>query len=259
MTGRVFLLHGFTGAPASFDRLSPMLSAESRSLALLGHGAPAPEVSSFDGEVDRLAAVITGLADTMPRGKRWVVGYSLGGRLALGLAARHPEFIDGVVAVGAHPGLADTAAREERRRADAELAADILNGGVHRFVDAWEQAPLFRSQRELPAALLASQRRVRLIHRPEGLARSLRVLGLGAMGDLRPALGRSSVPVHLVTGAFDEKFSNLARGFSDAASHTVVDGAGHNVLLEKPEALADVVNALTRDQASPPRSVEARP
>ncbi|MBW2464298.1 MAG: hypothetical protein JRH11_21795, partial [Deltaproteobacteria bacterium] len=126
---------------------------------------------------------------------------------------------------------------------------------------------LFRSQGELPDTLLAAQRRVRLSHPREGLARSLRVLGLGAMGDLRPALGRSPVPVHLVTGAFDEKFSDLARDLARdlatdlgaAASHTVVDGAGHNVLLEKPEALADIVNTLTRDYDSPPRAVQARP
>lgn len=255
----IFLLHGFTGAPASFEALQPLLPGPSHALPVLGHGAPGPSAVSFVDEVDRLAAAIAE-ASVPPHPPRWVVGYSLGGRLALGLACRHPRLLAGVVAVGAHPGLADPLLREERRASDEALAQGILTDGVPGFVDRWQGLPLFASQRALPAPLLAGQRRLRLSHSASGLAWSLRVLGLGAMRDLRPGLARTTVPVHLVTGARDGKFTAIAEGLSCTASHLVVEGAGHNVLLEKPHALAAAIGSILNAAAEAPEpTVELRP
>ncbi|MBC7171647.1 MAG: alpha/beta fold hydrolase, partial [Polyangiaceae bacterium] len=112
------LLHGFTGAPESFDAVRAHLPSGIvvHAPACLGHAdARDVSVASFEDEVDRLASSIA--AVTTP--PRVLAGYSMGGRLALGLLARHSGLFEHAVIVSAHPGLEDASAREARRRDDA--------------------------------------------------------------------------------------------------------------------------------------------
>ena len=109
---------------------------------------------------------------------------------------------------------------------------------------AWEALPLFATQRALPPNLLAEQRACRLAHDPEGLARSLEVLGLAEMPNYRAAMASLEVPVRLITGSLDMKFSKMAKQLSDQnvrVQSELVDGVGHNVLLEAPSVVATVM------------------
>ncbi|MFW6023981.1 MAG: alpha/beta fold hydrolase, partial [Myxococcota bacterium] len=191
------LLHGFTGSPASWDAVVAALPSDVHVLrpALLGHGnAAGVRVPSFEAEVDRIADLIEREGLDRPG----LCGYSLGGRVALGLLVRRPDRFARAVLVGAHPGLADVAERQARAVQDAQWAALLETGGLAAFVQAWERLPLFATQEALPQALRERQRAVRLAHDPAGLARSLRVLGLGRMPDHRPALGAIRVPARLM-------------------------------------------------------------
>ena len=237
------LLHGFTGSPASWDPIVARLPSSARILrpALLGHcGAPAPDVSGFDHEVDRLAALVRaeGLVDSR------LVGYSLGARVGLGLLLRHPALFTSAVLVGLHPGLPDPQARRRRRAEDEALACLLESAGLPAFVSAWEALPLFDTQRRLPEPLCARRRAIRLGHDPAGLARALRTLGLGAMPDRHPALGDLSVPAIFVAGAEDGKFRDVAEDLVSRVSSArllVVPGAGHDVVLERPDAVASLL------------------
>ena len=77
-----------------------------------------------------------------------------------------------------------------------------------------------------------------------GLAAALRGLGTGAMPSLWDRLGELPMPVELVVGARDDKFraiaGRMAERLRDARVH-VVEGAGHAVHLERPDAVADVL------------------
>lgn len=238
------LLHGFTGSPASWDDVRAHIPPEVQVLApaLPGHdGTPgSPGARSFDDEVDRLAARVEAAGAAVGR----VAGYSLGGRVALGLLVRRPGLFGSAVLIGASPGLGDPTARESRREEDERRARLLETEGLSTFVAAWEAMPLFGTQTELPAPTQAHQRQIRLSHDPLGLARSLRTLGLAAMPDLRPALARIDVPVRLVAGGLDVKFRELARSMADRiprAEVRVVEGAGHNVVLERPEEVARLI------------------
>lgn len=222
------LLHGFLGGPESWARFATALrhSGPVHAPRLFGHGQPPREVPpDFWGAVDALA-------DEIPP-RAIVIGYSLGGRLALGLACRHGERLAGVVAIGARPGITDAAERGARVSWEDELAEALERGGIERFVERWEALPLFASQRELPSALLAAQRRLRTSHDPRALGKVLRNLGTGRMPVL--PLDRAKAPVALLAGEHDPR-----RG----ALHAPVPGAGHNPLLEAPEALVRII----RDQ-----------
>lgn len=243
----VVLIHGFSGSPASWRRVEALLDAPSHALAVGGHGGESPPAISsgpaaFEAEVDRLAAVVQAEVPA----PRLAVGYSLGGRLALGLLVRHPELFLGAVLIGANPGIGGEGARVARRGDDERWARLIEEEGLAVFDDEWSALPLFASQHDLDAGRLAGQRRTRLRHDPAALGAAMRALGLGAMPDYRPVLPGVVCPVDLIAGSLDTKFVALARKMAEtlpnAAVH-VVEGAGHNVPLEAPAELARLLNA----------------
>jgi 2-succinyl-6-hydroxy-2,4-cyclohexadiene-1-carboxylate synthase len=193
--------------------------------------------AGFDEVVDALAPWTTG--------RRVLVGYSLGARLALSLALRHPGELRAVVLVGGTPGLEDAAERAARAAADDALAASIGRDGLEAFVERWEALPLFATQRELSHEVQAAQRSWRTQHRPEAIAWALSTLSTGRMPPLWDRLATAPFTVHAVTGARDEKFTRIAeemvrRGGGRVVHHRVA-GAGHNVVLEDPAAVARVV------------------
>ena len=247
MSRPLVLLHGFTGSPASWDdvraRLAP--GVDVLAPALLGHdGTPGPAgIRDFDDELDRLAGIVRVARLQAPH----VAGYSLGGRVALGLLVRHPDLFAAATLIGANPGLPDTAARAARAAGDREWARLLDREGLSTFVAAWEALPLFGTQHAADATALDRQRRIRLGHDPAGLRRALDVLGLAAMPDYRASLAAIDVPVDLVVGALDTKFRPLAEEMGERlprARIALVARAGHNVVLERPDEVARLLQEL---------------
>ena len=233
-------LHGFTGSPHSWDFLIEQPNERRFVPALLGHlGAEADgDVRDFEAEVDRLAR-LSADANTLH-----VVGYSLGARLALGLALRHPARVSRLTLISGHPGLASDAERVARRAADAKWCELLLSRGLPAFVEAWQAQPLWATQARLDEAALSRKQRERLSHDPAGLARSLRVTGLSEMPNYRELLSQLAVPVTLCAGALDTKFRALAEQMAKTVAHAqlaIVDGAGHDLLLERPEFITAVI------------------
>jgi 2-succinyl-6-hydroxy-2,4-cyclohexadiene-1-carboxylate synthase len=221
------MLHGFTGSCASFTRLSAPPGALAPTLG--GH-LDEPASADFWAEVERLAALD-------PAATR-LFGYSLGGRLALGMLARYPGRYERAVLVSAHPGLRTEVQRSERRGQDDRFVRLLRERGLVEFVSAWEGEPLWRTQGALPEAIRAVKRRERLSHTPEGLARSLISVGLGQMPDLRPELARVASKVDFLAGALDTKFVALGQelcSIMPRARLTVAKTAGHDLLMERPE------------------------
>jgi 2-succinyl-6-hydroxy-2,4-cyclohexadiene-1-carboxylate synthase len=234
------LLHGFTGSPQSYSGVVRHLGVERRAFipALTGHGGAwlGRAAESFEGEVSRLLSLLAEQG-----GPRLICGYSLGARVALGMLCRAPAKFDAAVLIGLHAGLEAASARDERRALDARRARILREDGLAAFVRAWESLPLFTTQRTLSPDLLAEQRESRLAHDPEGLARSLEALGLAEMPNYRAAMASLEVPITLITGSLDVKFSKIANELAARNLHiqsVQIDGAGHNVLLEAPSVVA---------------------
>lgn len=235
------LLHGFTGSGGSLAGVARAFEHEYETLApdLPGHGRSVGEAGAagcdFDDCVGDLVATLEGAGH---RRAHWL-GYSMGARLALGCAVRHPERAASLVLVGARAGIEDPVEREARRRTDDALAVRIEALGVAAFVDEWLAQPLFDSQRRLGPGFLAAERRARLANDARELAASLRGLGPGAQPPLFESLPELNVPVLLVAGALDRRFvalaQDLARRLPQAEVCEIAD-AGHAVHLEQPEA-----------------------
>jgi 2-succinyl-6-hydroxy-2,4-cyclohexadiene-1-carboxylate synthase len=244
----LLFLHGFMGRPSMWDATLAELRGRSaiapRPVALgvlPGHG-PAPWLPEGEGFFAAVDALARALPSTRPA---WLVGYSMGARVGLALALRHPARVAGAVLVGVDPGLRDEAARAERAAWDDAQALRIEAEGVAAFAASWAALPLFATQAALPGPLRAAQDAARREHTAAGLAWAMRALGLGRMPPQWDTLRRAP-PLHLVTGARDEKFAALAREIARVApgsTHRAIEGAGHNVALEAPGALAAEIAA----------------
>jgi 2-succinyl-6-hydroxy-2,4-cyclohexadiene-1-carboxylate synthase len=236
-------LHGFAGSPRVFAPWRARLGGVAPTL--LGHGAES-DATTFDDEVDRLAAQVKDRAV-------WV-GYSMGGRLALGVAARHPERVARLVLIAAHPGLEDPNERARRRAEDEARARTLETEGLDAFFRGWDALPMF-ARRTPP--------------RRDGLdahelSRAMRVLSTGAMTPRWDTLALHDLTY--VVGEHDAAYRALAAHMLARAPHarvTIVPGADHDVLgcgddaRRVVESLLDDV-ALERATPSTPRSRVAR-
>jgi 2-succinyl-6-hydroxy-2,4-cyclohexadiene-1-carboxylate synthase len=245
---RLVLLHGFTQTRQSWRRTAAALGDRFHVLApdLPGHGQAANRPASFPA----CAAYVRALAADPPaaiaarrRGapRFTLCGYSMGGRIALYTALALGQRVERLVLVGASPGLADPAERAARRAADEALAARIEAIGIEAFAREWGAQPLFAGQPERVAAAAHADR---LRNTPAGLAAALRGLGTGVMEPLWDRLGELAMPVTLVVGERDGKFRAIAERMAaaiPAARLEVVPGTGHAVQLERPDAVARVI------------------
>lgn len=239
-------LHGFTGAPES---LSGLFAADGAWLCpwLAGHGPRPPRATSFVSEVERLEELALREL-TPPLG---LFGYSLGARLALGLLVRARVPFASAVLVGVNPGLGTDEERRERRAREAPLRALLHGENLPGFVAAWQEHPLLATGRALPPERLEAQRQQRLGHTAAGLAHALDVLGLASMPDYWPELGRLDLPVTLVVGERDEKFRKLGHSMLrllPRARLVIAPGVGHNVVLEAPDFIQELLSEEENDR-----------
>jgi 2-succinyl-6-hydroxy-2,4-cyclohexadiene-1-carboxylate synthase len=202
-------------------------------------GDPLPEID-FLGEIQRLASELLG-ASTEPVD---LVGYSMGGRLALGLAILHPELVKSLVLLSSRRGLDCPDERERRQQADAVWADIIERDGLEAFFERWWRQPVFRSLSRLTPECLASELAQRRVHRPVGLAAALRRWGLGSQPSYATEVRSLRLPVTLVAGELDEKFVGLSRELAAELPNArclVVERAGHHLPLEAPARVAQII------------------
>lgn len=236
----IVALHGFTGNGATMQPLIERVRGPRPALLvdIVGHGASdAPEhlePYEMSSVVDQVLSVIGQREPATVH----LLGYSMGGRVAMSMAARAPWYFASVTTLSATAGIADPAERAARHEADLALAQRIENDGVEAFAEWWLSLPLFEplvaslEENELAATL--AQRRA---NTARGLANSVRRTGTGAMAPVWDRLGSLRSPFLAVAGGLDERYVEIAERMAEAAPFgrtAVVPGAGHAVHVENP-------------------------
>ncbi len=181
---------------------------------------------SFDERIDELL-------DATPAGGA-VVGYSMGGRLALHAALREPARFGALVLIGVTAGIEDPSERADRRASDESLAEWMERRSIEEVVARWEEQPVFATQ---STELRERQRAGRLSHDPEDLARLLRSAGQGVSPPVWDRLVELRCPVLLTAGEQDRRYATAARRMAERlpdARVKLVPDAGHAPQLEAP-------------------------
>ena len=187
--------------------------------------------SSFEGRMREIADA----------GAEILVGYSLGGRLALRAALRAPEVYRGVVLVGTTAGLEEGPMRVQRAEADEKLASWIEAMPIEDIVSLWERQPLFADQSD---SLVEEQRPGRLSQNPRSLALLLRTAGQGVLEPVWHELRTFEVPLLAIAGARDDGYTAAAKRIAQVAPNAraaIVEDAGHAAHLQQPEAVAELI------------------
>lgn len=245
----VLALHGFTGCGADFAPLAQQVSGEWHCPELPGHGSEPQLDCSPQGTVDCINELITHHQPPASI-QKILLGYSMGARAALLHAVYHPEVWDALILISANPGIEDETERINRRIADAELADSIERLGMQAFLEFWQETPLIRSQKHITGNLRASMQANRLKNTSTGLAKSLRQFGQGNAPNLWPELGKLTIPVLLITGKKDTKYTNIAQRMQAVlphASHVSVSNASHMPHLEESDPVEMAIHAFLAD------------
>jgi len=230
---RIVLLHGFTQTSDCWGPLAEDLATD-HELVLVdapGHGGSGEVLADLEKSASLSGAI---------GGPGTYLGYSMGGRTALHLALARPDLVERLILIGATGGLDNEHERSDRRAADELLADRIEAIGVDEFVDEWLRQPLFSALDENVA-----HRTERCTNTADGLARSLRTCGTGTQRPLWSELNQLEMPVLVLAGASDAKFSELGARLCASiganATFAAVPESGHSAHLENPTGTAVLI------------------
>jgi 2-succinyl-6-hydroxy-2,4-cyclohexadiene-1-carboxylate synthase len=250
----VTLLHGFTQSGRSWREVISHMPEGWKWIVpdLRGHGQTVTTPGALCS-MDTCTEDLIALWEELGLGRTHLVGYSMGGRLALHVAARRPERLLSLLTIGAHAGLDDDA-RAGRRQGDEALAQRIEKDGIESFVDYWGSLPLFAGLQQRGEGYIAQIRAERQQNHAAGLACSLRGMGAGVMEPLWDDLGRVGSPCTFVAGQLDHGYVAPARRLAATVPNgqvEIVPRAGHAVHQERPDAFARVLaNHLTHSSVA---------
>ncbi|MEB5695909.1 2-succinyl-6-hydroxy-2,4-cyclohexadiene-1-carboxylate synthase [Klebsiella aerogenes] len=223
-------LHGFSGDRDEWRTVGEAFPAWPRLyLDLPGHGG------SADIAVDGFAGVSELLQSTLNSYNildYWLVGYSLGGRVAMNFACQSRAGLRGLIVEGGHPGLQDEASRQARLINDSAWAERFRREPLAQVFADWYQQPVFAS---LDATQRASLVALRRRNNGATLAAMLEATSLARQADLRPSLQARDFPFHYLCGERDAKFHAIAQAL--AADIHIIHHAGHNAHRDNPAAV----------------------
>ena len=243
----LLLLHGFTGDSSTWTPFCPIWGKHSRLIIpdIIGHGKTASPDEIKYYQMESVASDLIRLLDLLEIDQIDLLGYSMGGRLALTLAILYPERVRKLILESASPGLKTDEERMQRRMKDGELANFINEQGIKSFVDHWEAIPLFSTMSTLPSPVKKSIREQRLSNNTRGLANSLLGMGTGSQPSWWEKLFLLHCEVLLLTGDKDEKFCKIAEKMLQKmkkASWIVINQSGHAIHVEQKEKFGTIVS-----------------
>lgn len=223
-------LHGFSGDCREWQRVGEKLSDYPRLyLDLPGHGGSRRfGVTGFE----EMSTLLTRTLLSYNILNFWLIGYSLGGRIAMFHACQQPEGLLGVMVEGGHPGLQDAEARLKRLASDRSWARRFRTEPLGKVFADWYQQPVFASLTDAQRDALIT---LRSQNNGAALAMMLEATSLAVQPDLRAALRARHFSFDYLYGERDEKFAALAAELN-AVRHAIPN-AGHNAHRENSDAV----------------------
>lgn len=244
----VLFLHGFTGSIADWKFIGNKLDPNYNAILidLLGHGlSSSPSKSEFYSPESQVI-ILKKVLKVIGIEKVVIIGYSMGGRLALNFAWKYPENVIALVLESTSFGLKTEEEKNLRLKADSKLAEKIESLSMEKFIDFWLNLPLFHSITKMPEhnVIELKYRKIQSNNKI-GLANSLRAFSTGAMEDFRITMKNLNKPILIIAGELDEKFSLDSIEANSVIRNSVLEivkNCGHNVHYENPTEFLKLVN-----------------
>ena len=243
----LLLLHGFTGEASTWTSFCSIWGNQAKLIIpdIIGHGKTDSPEEINRYKIESAARDLLTILDILGVDQVDLLGYSMGGRLALTFALLFPERVRKLVLESASPGLETDKERKLRRMKDGDLANFIMDRGIETFVDYWEAIPLFSTMNRLPNAKKEAIRLQRLANSIIGLANSLKGMGTGSQPSWWDKLEQVTCEVLLLTGEVDDKFCRIAKKMLKGLKNgtwIVIKNSGHAVHLEETEKFGTIIS-----------------
>ena len=170
--------------------------------------------------------------------KPFLLGYSLGGRLALQACLWKPELWSGVVIIAADTGLTDPEEKQRQLKQDQHWGTRFTTEDLQSLFDEWDALPVFTH--------IPNQAPRKLSHfEPEYIQQIFDHFSKGRQENLLPALTKLAEPPLLyLSGEWDDKYTKIGQHLEQqcpALQHRIISKAGHRVPWENPMDFVKVV------------------
>ncbi|MBR9728739.1 2-succinyl-6-hydroxy-2,4-cyclohexadiene-1-carboxylate synthase [Shewanella intestini] len=222
------LIHGFMGAKEDWLACMPILSLHFHCICidLPGHGEST--LSLPTPGFDALVSAIMTTLQHLNCHQFHLLGYSLGGRVALHIAKQHPQSLLSLTLESAHPGLSDIKAKAARLHADQQWADKLQHLPLKQFLSLWYQQAVFSDLTAEQTLALIEQRSQ---NQPDALLNCYLATSLGHQQDCRNAVAAIAPHCHIIVGEQDAKFLALAQQWQQQQpiNVLVIKQAGHNI------------------------------
>jgi 2-succinyl-6-hydroxy-2,4-cyclohexadiene-1-carboxylate synthase len=235
----ILFLHGFLGSLEDWSDICSDLKGDYSFLLI-----DLPWHGNSDGakSIAEAASSVIKLLNSLKLRPVYLYGYSMGGRLALYLTLRYPQYFRRVILESASPGLKSKKERQTRIVNDERLAQRLENESLNNFFSFWYDQPLFANLVKLDDFAQIFKRRMK--NKAHRLAQSLRTLGTGQQPSLWEEIKNNRLSVKPVTGEFDAKFTGIAREmceFNNKFSCKIVEDSGHTVYVENRQVVIEII------------------
>jgi 2-succinyl-6-hydroxy-2,4-cyclohexadiene-1-carboxylate synthase len=235
----ILFLHGFMGNIHEFNEVIELLNDDFSylTLDLPGHGKTQILGDDECYQMASTAQAIINLLDELRIDQCFLIGYSMGGRLALYLSLHFPQRFIKVIVESASPGLAIKTEQLARIKSDTQIARKltriISKDDFYNFLNNWYQQPIFGDIKNHPQ--YQSMIETRLANHPLNLVKSLQFMGTGSQPCLWELLPKNTIPILLIVGEKDEKFIDINILITEKCNCTklqIIPQVGHNIHLE---------------------------
>ena len=226
------------GSSHSFKHLIPSLIGFCNPITidLLGHGeTDGSEMHYRFSSKEQIADICKLISEQFPT-PLYLLGYSMGGRLAIQCCLQRPDLFRGLILESTTFGLENPQERQARQALDAQRADSIM-GNFESFLKKWDDMSLFK------AGEASEQQKSTISHiqnnqNPIWMGNSLLGFGTGTMPFLGNSLHQLAIPVKLIAGGLDTKFVSIMNSMLkkiDDCSLSIIKGAAHRVHFDQPE------------------------
>ncbi|MCB9206037.1 MAG: 2-succinyl-6-hydroxy-2,4-cyclohexadiene-1-carboxylate synthase [Ignavibacteriales bacterium] len=244
----ILFLHGFTGNFNDWKFVENKLPENFTPIFidLIGHGKTSSPIDVKNYTSDSQIELLKELLVKLKIQECVIVGYSMGGRLALEFTLKYPEFVSALILESTSFGIEDESERKRRIESDEKLAEQIENSNISDFIKYWYTIPLFNSLKNLPKDKFENLIKSKIASNNNiGLKNSLIGFSTGRMQNFYLFAKTINIKTLLIAGELDEKYkTTLLRAdyLMPNSKLKIVNDAGHNVHLEKPEEFLKLIN-----------------
>lgn len=243
-------LHGFLGLPRDWDSVIQILQKELPNYDYLALDYFNYPPLSVKNDFQKWSENFVSYIEEKHAGRSIVlVGYSLGGRLAMNVLKRHSNKILYAYFISANPGflLTEDFERNKRYEEDMKWSQKFIVDDWNSLIQEWNQQPVFDGSKGEPQRESSDYRR-------DLLSKALVNWSVSKQEDLRQVLIDNQKKIFWIVGDLDKKYVTLTKRIFRICpdmNYNISPSSSHRVLFDNPIEISRIIIRTMRKVAGP--------